>query len=360
MNQLSCIMKKAGCRMLSLLSFCLIGVACGVIYDDEGDCSVTYLVRFRYDWNMKFADAFANEVECVTLYLLDKDGEIVWRKTEQGEALKSGDYAMAVDVAPGCYDLLAWCGTVDKGSFAFQEDAASREDLVCTLKRAYPDGGAAEVREDLDRLFHGWLPDQVFGETEGVYTYTVPLKKNTNNVRVVLQQLSGEPMDKDRFTFVITAENGSMDWDNGLLPDDLVTYYAWSTKSGVAGIVSPDPSLVSSFSAVVAELTTARLMTRDRSGYLWGGSTVRSDFPEENKMTLKVIDNENGKIIISVPLVDYALLVKGENRKDMDDQEFLDRLDEYSIIFVLDEGWRWVTMSINIHSWKLVEQNTSL
>ncbi|MCM1198227.1 MAG: FimB/Mfa2 family fimbrial subunit [Clostridium sp.] len=354
-------MKGVGCRIMSLLSLCLVAMACGVIYDDEGDCSVTYRVKFRYDWNLKYSDAFAHEVESVTLYLLDKDGNIVWQKTESGEALKDGDYAMTVDVEPGVYDMLAWCGTTDKGSFEIPAGAKVREDLTCTLvQRTDSDGNSADVRGDIDRLFHGWLPDQTFGETEGVYTYTVPLKKDTNNIRVVLQQLSGLPIDEDRFTFIVSAENGAMDWDNELMPDEHLDYYAWSTRSGTAG-VDLGNGFVSSYSAVVAELTTARLMTRDNTASRRSVLTrADENFPAEKKMRLNVIDNETGKMIISIPLVDYALLVKGEYRKDMDDQEFLDRMDEYSIVFVLDEGWRWVNMSINIHSWKHVYQNASL
>ena len=68
---------------------------------------------------------------------------------------------------------------------------------------------------------------------------------------------------------------------------------------------------------------------------------------------------------IRVPLeyamqCDSALLVKGEYRRDMDEQEFLDRMDEYNIVCVLGEGMRWVSMSINIHSWKMVWQNTGI
>ena len=37
--------------------------------------------------NLKFADAFAREVESVTLYLLDGGGRVVWQRTESGEAL---------------------------------------------------------------------------------------------------------------------------------------------------------------------------------------------------------------------------------------------------------------------------------
>lgn len=359
MELLSC-MKRVACRLWGLLSLCVLGVACdGLIYEDEGDCSVTYRVRFRYDWNMKSADAFAHEVESVTLYLLDGSGNIVWQRTEQGEALASEGYAMTVDVAPGTYDLLAWAGTTDKGSFRIADDAATREELTCTLRRSEDASGQAEVRGDIDRLYHGYLAGQTFGEEEGVHTYTLSLKKDTNNVRVVLQQLSGEPMDETRFTFAITAENGAMDWDNELLPDRLLIYYAWETRSGVAGVESDDPNYVSSLSAVIAELTTARLMVRDRMAPL-AASEADASFPEANRMRLKVTDNRTGRTVVSVPLVDYALLIKGEYRKTMDDQEFLDRLDEYSLIFVLDEQLRWVSMSINIHSWKLVMQNTSL
>ena len=99
----------------------------GLIYDGEGDCSVSYRVKFRYDYNMKFADAFAHEVDVVTLYLLDADGRVVWQRTEQGEALAADGYAMTVDVEPGEYGLLAWCGTTDKGSFSIPETTVGKQ-----------------------------------------------------------------------------------------------------------------------------------------------------------------------------------------------------------------------------------------
>lgn len=315
-----------------------------VIYDDEGDCSVNYRVRFRYDYNMKYADAFAHEVNTVTLYLLDREGRIVWQRTEQGEALASGDYAMTVDVVPGEYDLLAWCGTTDKGSFTIPETTTGRE-LTCTLNRQHDTEGAAFVGEDLDRLFHGWLPEQTFGDTEGTYTYTVPLVKNTNNVRVVLQHISGEPVDKDKFVFAIHDDNGSMDWDNTLLPDEPVIYYAWHTDSGEAGMDTQARSVNditrSVFSAAIAELTVPRLVK---------GQGTR----------LTVTNRETGETVFSIPLIDYALLVKGFYNRDMDDQEYLDRQDEYDMVFFLDEGDRWLDTYIYINSWKVVLQNTGL
>lgn len=333
-------------KLLQVLTACMLVLcACdNVIYDYEGDCSVNYKVRFRYDYNMKFADAFAHEVNSVTLYALDKDNRVVWQRTEQGAALASGDYEMTLDVAPGEYSLLAWCGTTGKESFTIPQ-TLDGEELTCTLNKEYDTDGAAFVNKDLDRLFHGWLPSQQMPETEGTYIYTVPLVKNTNSVRVVLQHLSGEPVDKDKFTFAIHDSNGRMDWDNTLLPDEPVTYYAWHTDAGEAGMRSParagqDPTR-SVFSAAVAELTVARLVK---------GQDTR----------LTISNKETGKVVISIPLIDYALLVKGFYNREMDDQEYLDREDTYDMVFFLDEGDRWLDAYIYINSWKVVLQNTGL
>lgn len=334
-------------RRLPVVLACMLALqACdSSLYDDEGDCSVNYRVKFRYDYNMKYADAFAHEVNTVTLYLLDEGGQVVWQRTESGDALAADDYAMTVDVNPGQYSLLAWCGTADKGSFSIPETTVGTE-LTCTLNRQhFPNSGEAFVTEDLDRLFHGYLPDQTFNDVEGTYTYTVPLKKNTNVVRVVLQHISGETVDKDKFTFTITDNNGSMDWDNELLPDEQITYYAWHTAAGEAGMETQPQDTKSAtrsvFSAAIAELTVPRLVKGQDS-------------------RLTVTNKETGKVVFSIPLIDYALLVKGFYNKDMDDQEFLDRQDEWNMTFFLDEGDRWLDTYIYINSWKLVLQNTNL
>lgn len=328
MERLVVLHKKtvAGLRRFGLMLICLAMVACdGSIYDYEGDCSITYRVKFRYDWNMKYADAFANEVESVTLYVLDENGNVVWQRTETGEALAADDYAMTVDVEPGTYDLLAWCGTTDKDSFTIP-DSATREGLTCTMRREHDSVGSAFVRDELDRLFHGYLEKQSFADTEGVYTITMPLKKNTNNVRIVLQHMSGEDIDYKKFEFAISDDNGSMDWDNSLLDDEPVTYYAWHVDSGQAEFEydSSSTRATSMFSAAVAELTVPRLMMENKG-------TAR----------LTVRNTDTGKNVLSIRLIDALLLVKGYYNRPMSDQEYLDRQDEYSLTFFIDEGYRW-------------------
>ena len=333
------INKTTTLPVLMLLSVLFVMTACDGIYEDEGDCSVHYHVKFRYDMNMKFADAFAHEVNSVTLYVLDEQNNVEWQGSAQGETLAQEGYAREVDVAPGSYSLLAWCGLAGGNSFAVPV-SSRKEDLICSLKREHKLDGTAYVKEDLNRLYHGYLEKQTFSSEEGTHTFVVPLVKNTNNIRVVLQHLSGEPVDKDKFTFSITDENGMMNWDNKPLSDEPVTYYAWHTDSGTAGIDDVDSRTVSSFSAAIAELTTARLV-------------------KEKAPRLKVT-NDKGETVFSIPLIDYALLVKGEYNRRMDDQEYLDRQDEYNMVFFLDEGDRWMDAYIYINSWKVVLQETGI
>lgn len=341
---------------LALMAVIAVGLtSCdSFIYDYEGDCDPHYKVRFRFDWNLHFADAFPKEVNAVTLYIVDPaDGNIVWQKSESGEELRSDGYLMDVDgLKPGSYKLIAWCGEGVGPHFSVP-DAVHHTGLKCTMARNHEDGHpGGTVRSNLNRLYHGHVEVAQFPDDEGTHIVTVPLKKNTNEVNIVLQHLSGEPVNKDDFTFTITGANGSMDWDNQLLDDETITYYAHNTSSGTAGIKwpqGPDDSDVQTHSrapitqvsACVANHTISRLTTGQRYDVFVS------------------VHNKKGEEVLSVPLIDYALLVKG-SYKDMDDQEYLDRQDKYDLVFFLDQGDRWMNAYIYINSWKLVLQDTDL
>ncbi len=336
---------RLGGRLIAAVAGCLALCGClGHIFEYEGDCNTYYKVKFRYDYNMKFADAFAHEVDCVTLYLLDETGTIVWQKTEEGDTLKTEDYAMDVDVKPGTYTLLAWAGTKDKGSWTIPA-ATVGTGLTCSLNDLRTDDGQSYMDKDLDRLFHGWLPNQTFEEfpdTGGTVTFTLPLVKNTNHLMVVLQHISGDTdMNMDDFEFYVTDSNSKMNWDNSLLPADPTTYYSWYKTEGVAGMDFGTESKAAAFSAVIAELTVPRLMVGNR--------------PE-----LTVYNKNLDEVTLSIPLIDYALLVKGYYNRDMDNQEYLDRQDEWQMVFFLDDGQRWIDTFIYINSWRVVLQDAEL
>ena len=128
--------------------------------------------------------------------------------------------------------------------------------------------------------------------------------------------------------------------------EDPLVYAAWETRQGTTGQVE-DVTGTTSINVAVAELSVARLMA-----------------DKDSKLT--ITSKKTGEVVLSVPLVDYALMIKGNYINepqfgyDMPDQEYLDREDEYTMIFFLDQGNKWMNAFIYINSWKVVLQETEL
>lgn len=315
-----------------------------LIFEGEGDCGVYYRIRFKYDYNIKFADAFANEVNSVALYVFDENDVLVEEiATTDKEALSSGSFEIPLELEPGKYTLLAWGGLMNEESFDMlaQTDSGMTklQELQVRMHRQYDDQDNAKVSEDLLPLFHGTMPLEVTS-VPGTYTETMSLMKNTNVIRILLHEMSGEEMDADKFIFEINDDNGFYDWDNTLLDDEMITYSAWHQQTGSAEVEDGDVKATTSVSVALAELTIGRMRA--------GSSPV-----------LHIINRETGEDVFRIPVADYALLVKGNYRKNMGDQEYLDRQDEYTMTFFLDEG-EWVSSVVYINSWRVVLNDTGL
>lgn len=340
------------CRVAAffIAAVSLTSCADSFIYDDEGDCDPHYRVRFRYDWNLKYADAFASEVDYVCLNVIDSDGRIVYTHRESGEALSDEAYEVNLDgkVAPGKYRLHAWCGSgAEEGGSSFAvHPAQSLSELRCTL---LPDASRADIQgaegsqvcRSLGNLYHGLTDEIDFIDDEGTHSVTVPLKKNTNSVKVVLQHLSETEIDGNDFDFTIRSANARMDYDNSIIDADPVTYHAWDIRNGSATTEPKGSSSTVTHSATVAEFTIGRLMA-------------------DEDVRLEARRKSDGHLVFSVNMVDMALLVKSANLASMDNQEFLDRQDDYNFIFFLDSNLRWTQVQINILSWTVVWNNTEV
>ncbi len=344
-----------------LVIACGLPASCGLIYDYEGDCSVHYRVRFRYDMNLSHADAFAHEVRSVTLHVLDADGNVVWSGSESGEALAGKDWTMGVDVPPGRYDLLAWCGSGDGGSWKLG-DSESRDGLGCSLNCTADGSGTAFIDSRLDALFHGYASDVDFTADEGTVVAEVGLTKNTKSVKLVVQQIADMPIDGNDFDIFISCDNGRMNWDNNLVPSGAVEYRAWSVENGTVSLTGTSAASAELCQEGLSRTSTTGSPATRASGErgivvaeLGTGRMVLGNSPR-----LHLRKTSDGAEIFSVPLIDYALLVRGASARDIPEQEFLDRQDEMELVLFLNGADRWESLQINILSWKLVIQNTSL
>lgn len=331
-------------QSVAILIATLCMSSCDPILDngyDEEDCVVTYHIRFKYDYNMLFVDAFAQQVTSLHLFAFDDEGRLVHQKSDQGTALAQQGYAMQVEWNPADYTLVVWGGLAGNATFSVPQNITTIDQLICTMQRVN-----AQVGE-LTPLFHSRVKNPqltIENNDELNPVVLVPLMKNTNTLRVVLQNLAEKPLNTEDFTFTITDENGRMNYDNSLLPDEMLTYTPFYLGQGSVDYqqsASTSSRNSEQLNVVIAEFTFGRLMA-------------------DRKPMLTVTNNRTGDTVLSLPLTDYLALVKSHYKEGMSDQEYFDRQDEYSLTFFLDENSNWYSAVILVNSWRIVRSEVDV
>ncbi len=335
---------------ISLLTALLLGLLASScdksIYDGGGDCEVA--VRFKFDFNLKYADAFRNEVSSVAVYAFDQSGKFVTKATESGVPLSQEGYTLTIPgLKPGVYDLVAWCGLQDSDSFIV-DDTATKTDLICRINTAVRTK-ADETYSDrmLGNLFYGYVEktDLKHLPAGSVNTVIIPLVKNTNNIRVLLQSINSDiNLTPEQFDFAIYDINAQLGWNDEIVNPAPLTYNPFNTKQGSVKLNDGTEVLT----AAVAEFSVGRLFARTT-----------------DKTTLVITQKSTGKEVFNVPLVDYFLMVKGHYSRPMSDQEYLDRQDDYAVVVFLEHkegpgGEFYIAARIYINGWQIVLSNPDI
>lgn len=303
-------MGYGSCLLLLLVLF-----SCTSIDETLPECRL--YVRFRYDYNMEFSDAFASQVNRVDVFVFDKDGTFVIKKSEQGETL-GGSYRMPLPLPAGEYRIAAWAGMSD--DFEMPEPVAGKttlEELTVRMKREE----SLVHNKALNPLWYGGVQAVSFtGRQE--QTETVSLIKDTNKFRFILQKSGpGEELDINDCLFEIRADNGYYDWNNDLLDDDMISYRPYYLEK-VEDV------------GIVVEMNTMRLL-------------------EHKKVYLTLTRKSDGKELMRTDLIPYLLLTKMEGH-NIPAQEYLDRQSEYAIVFFYNpELLNFLSTKIVINGWTI-------
>ena len=303
-------MGYGSCLLLLLVLF-----SCTSIDETLPECRL--YVRFRYDYNMEFSDAFASQVNRVDVFVFDKDGTFVIKKSEQGETL-GGSYRMPLPLPAGEYRIAAWAGMSD--DFEMPEPVAGKttlEELTVRMKREE----SLVHNKALNPLWYDGVQAVSFtGRQE--QTETVSLIKDTNKFRFILQKSGpGEELDINDCLFEIRADNGYYDWNNDLLDDDMISYRPYYLEK-VEDV------------GIVVEMNTMRLL-------------------EHKKVYLTLTRKSDGKELMRIDLIPYLLLTKMEGH-NIPAQEYLDRQSEYAIVFFYNpELLNFLSTKIVINGWTI-------
>lgn len=367
MNRIFTTILKTTRRFLLLSVLAGAMASCdSVLSYDEGDCSIEYSVKFKYDYNMEEVDAFSKLVRTVTLYAFDDNGNLVYRKTDEGEQLGDADYTMKVDIDASKYHLIAWAGLNDE-SFAVPLLAPQQSKIdeltVQTLRKSANqtsrtatenEEGKYIVNNELHALWHGEVKNAVATRSGRESVTTVSLVKNTNNIRIVVAQVnqSNEPIpptraiNKNSLKCAIYDDNGYMNYDNTLLPDNMLTYQPFVTDmntvtsrafhTGGQPTEEGDSGTQQQFNAVVNEISIARLLTSQTPRLSIKNSVTGEDlFKSKN-------------------LIEFLELLRLEQYKNKYGlQEYLDREDNFSMIFFVNEKMALINSVIEINGWTI-------
>ena len=350
--------------------------SCESIYDYEGDCAPHWQVKFIYDMNMNFADAFPGPmgVGSVHLYVFDAaTHRLVLEKEETAgaEGFAEG-YTMPVEELPmGRYDFVAWCGLADNRSFVGAASAGTAPERYDGTAQAWRVADGITVSSDadaapeadaarrLDPLYYGRTGNFEIYDQQGTHIVPVHLTKDTNEFTVIIQHKS-KAIDPNDFEIEISDRNTCLLWNNdGISPENKDYCYrpyavARGTAQDLKDIMGVEPV---ENNIVIWHLSSSRLLS--------GHNPI-----------LTIRDKRPGweKKVFEMPLLQY-LLMEGEYRsrvrdahnqlyKWKDDQEYLDREDSWNMHFILDDNLSeqggWYALELHILSWHVILMNTDL
>ena len=291
-------------------------VSCDSFKEDLTECRLS--VKFKYDYNMEFADAFHTQVDKVELYVFDKDGKFLFKQAEEGGSLSTGNYLMEVALPVGEYQFVAWAGARDSYDITSLIPGTSTiTDLKLQLKREE----SLIIDKELETLWYGEIINVNFTGTIH-QTETINLIKDTKRVRFIFQSYANNwELKMNDYDYEIRESNGYLGHDNSLLDDDVLSFRPYHMNQ------------LNSFSASV-DLNTMRLM-KDR--------TTR----------LVITEKSTSNKVFDINLIDYLAMTNMEDKK-IGLQEYFDRQSNYHIVFFLSGSW--LAMKIVINGWTVYSQ----
>ena len=201
------------------------------------------------------ANAFPANVDCVSLFIFDTEGNYIDHVYENSTVLRDEGYVMELPLDYGSYHLVAYGGLAcENPSFQINHDwftksqtISHKNDIEVTLPLDANNQSALklhDIEEHTGGLFYGTVDitvtkDDVRNEYRVV---TLPMMKDTNNIQIILQEI-GDPsnMDYNDYDFTITDDNFKLDGYNNLIstvtPDNQPEYKPYAMENRVMGFV---------------------------------------------------------------------------------------------------------------------------
>lgn len=342
---------------LALLSILQAATSCddSFIFDGEGDCmpQVQFVFKkHRQALNQiagRETDMFYSVIERVHLFVYDfNTGELVFERADETENLnsavnlKTGDNPdrcyMPVNLAPGKYRLVAWCGLNDddaNNAFHLTSTATRSNYSSCEVKLANTNLPVHEAK--YDNVYHGMTVVDITDGPDSRQIIPIELTKDNNDIAVWVQHASKTFAEGD-YEVVYTDANGVMHFeDNTIQSSNRLEYHPHTTSLLTSDTEYNGAEMETG--ALIAHISTARLMEA-----------------HSNDARLEV-RTKTGETVFSIPFIKYVLNLQTATN---DGQYYLDCEDTYNCSFYLTgESGTWMPARIIINNWVVVPNQNS-
>ena len=351
--------------LLGVVLFALAATACESIYDDQSECVGGVNLRFVYDYHMeRGANAFPANVDCINVYVFDTEGNYVTQYSETSAVLQNESYRLTITpLDPGTYDFVVWGGLACNNSrfelsprWGSGEAAGKRRsDMTVTLPLD-SDAVSRKQLHDIEArtggLFYGVQRVTISQDDlskSGFREVTVYMKKDTNNIQVILQELE-EPyaIDIADYEFKIVDDNFVLDAENNIREiarsDYAPCYKPYFSENRVMGYVEYIPT----HGAAVVENDQMPVQVACAEF-----STSRLTMQHLTSARLVISRARDGAEVVNIPLILYLTAIRGMGDGWIhDDQEFLDRQSRWNLMLFLRNGrWSNTNVLISVNAW---------
>lgn len=324
-------------KTLSFVLAVLLFFSCSAVDEKWDDCTRDYTVKVMYDYNMLRADAFTSQVQGICFYIFDENDRLVKEEFRQGP-FASNEFSF--DLPDGKYRFAC-----------VASDVADRTEMerYWTLPDTYAGFPASGMSVSLKKISEGgvtsdsrlpalWYASPVSPNNSdkmlhingyGTDEVVLRLIRNTNNIRLVIQQNNAPGLQAEEFVCRLKeADNSYTDYADRVVDKGRFCYMPYIQKND--GLHNNGEN--SSPDLLIAEWDVNRLT-------------------EDSGMRLCVNRKGKEKPVFDMELVPLLLMLRHEKQADMPDQEFLDREFEYEFYLILDGNGEWMSLLVKVKEW---------
>lgn len=284
----------------------------GCIRDGLDECPQDVVLKFRYAVSPdKPTGIQPPEVDCVSVFIFDKDGYYLDRIDCKSISLSNG-YELGLQLGEGTYQFVAWAGLMENlcSVVSFIPDETKIENAWLQLNRE--EDNTINCQSHL--LYHG-IHEAIHIEKRSITVVPVDLYRTTNDIRVIVNGLNPDR----RYSMYIEDNNGKCDFYHTIAADNKLTYYPDYGASG-----NEEGQLVGDF-------TVMRLLP---------GREPRLRIVDDVSRDVRYDENLMGALLEKYPDVDFVY-----------DHDF-------TVEITFGDGY--MPVSIKINGWELKEEEGDL